>query len=74
MAATQAAKEMRRYLKIDEVEAKTMQIEDLEETVVNAFEDVGEDEDESVEVVEQKKTKKQGLKTCWCKQHKHMNY
>jgi hypothetical protein len=52
MAATQAAKEMRRYLKMDEVEACTIQIEDLEETVVNAFEDIGEDEDETAKVRE----------------------
>ena len=34
-----------------------MQIEDLEETVVNAFEDVGEYEDDSAEVVETRKDK-----------------
>ena len=47
MAATQATKEMKRYLKMEEVEAWTIQIEDLEEIVENAFEDIREDEDES---------------------------
>jgi hypothetical protein len=59
MVATQAAKEMRRYLKMDKVETSTIQIENLEETVVNAFEDIGEDEDETAEVRE-KKTKRLG--------------
>ena len=62
MAATQAAKEMRRYLKMDEVEAGNVQIEDLEETSVNAFEDIGEDEDESAEVVETRKDKETRIK------------
>ena len=31
MTITQAAKKMRRHMKIDEVEARTMQIEDLQE-------------------------------------------
>lgn len=60
MATIQTAKEMSRYLKMDEVEAKTIQIEDLEETVVNIFEDIGEDEDESAKVMETKKTKMLG--------------
>jgi hypothetical protein len=47
IAATQAVKEMRRYLKMDEVEVGTIQIEDLKETVVNAFEDIREDNDET---------------------------
>jgi hypothetical protein len=62
MAATQVAKEMRRYLKMDEVEACTIQIEDLEETVVNTFEDIGEDEDETIEVKETKKDKEARIK------------
>ena len=57
MAAIQTQKEMRRYLKIDEVETITIQIEDLEEIVVNAFEDTGEDDDEIAKVIETKKTK-----------------
>ena len=57
MAATQTAKEMKKYLKMDKVKAGTIQIEDLKETTVNAFEDVGEDEDENTEVVKTKKTK-----------------
>ena len=60
MATIQTAKEMSRYLKMDEVEAKIIQIEDLEETVVNIFEDIGEDEDESAKVMETKKTKMLG--------------
>ena len=60
MATIQSAKEMSRYLKMDEVEAKTIQIEDLEETVVNIFEDIGEDEDESAKVMETKNTKMLG--------------
>ena len=60
MATIQTAKEMSRYLKMDEVEAKTIQIEDLEETVVNIFEDIGEDEDESAKVMETKKEKMLG--------------
>ena len=55
MAATQTQKEMRRYLKIDEVETRTIQIEDLEEIVVNAFKDIGEDDDEIAKVIETKK-------------------
>ena len=62
MAATQAAKEMRRYLKMDEVEAGSVQIEDLEETVVNDIEGIEEDEDESAEVVETKKDKEARMK------------
>jgi len=62
MAATQAAKEMRRYLKMDKVEAGNVQIEDLEETSVNAFEDIEEDEDESAEVVETRKDKETRIK------------
>jgi formamidopyrimidine-DNA glycosylase len=62
MAATQAAKEMRRYLKMDEVEANTIQIEDLEETIVNAFEDIEEDEDETAEVRKTKKDKEARIK------------
>lgn len=52
MAATQATKKMRKYLKIDKVEVGTVKIEDLEETVVYAFENVKEDEDDCAEVVE----------------------
>ena len=62
MAATQAAKEMRRYLKMDKVEAGSVQIEDLEETVVNDIEGIEEDEDESAEVVETKKDKEARMK------------
>lgn len=51
MAATQATKKMRKYLKIDKVEVGTVKIEDLEETVVYAFENVKEDEDDCAEVV-----------------------
>ena len=54
MAATQTTKKMRGYLKMDKVEAWTIQIEDLEETVVNAFENIREDENESVEVIKKK--------------------
>ena len=50
MAATHAAKELKKCLKINEIEARTMQIEDLEKFVINAFEDIRKDEDESVEV------------------------
>ena len=39
-----------------------MQIEDLEETVVNPFENIGEDEDESTEVVETIKDKETRIK------------
>ena len=55
MAATQAAKEMRRYVKMDEVEARSVEIEDIEETVVNDIESLEEDEESSVEAVETKK-------------------
>ena len=57
MATTQAANEMRRYLKMDEVEARSVEIEDIEETVVNDIESLEEDEESSVEVVETKKDK-----------------
>ena len=57
MVATQAAKEMKRYLKMDEVEAINVEIEDIEETVVNDIESVREDEDSSVEAVETRKDK-----------------
>lgn len=52
MTATHAVIEMIRYLKMDEIEVGTIQIKDLEETVVNAFEDIREYEDESAEVIE----------------------
>ena len=57
MATTQATKEMRRYLKMDEVEVGSVEIEDIEETMVNDIESVEEDEDSSVEVVETRKDK-----------------
>lgn len=57
MAAIQVAKEMRKYLKMDEVKVGAMQIEDLKEIVINEFKDITEDEDESTEVVELRKDK-----------------
>ena len=63
MVVTQAAKEMtqmRRYLKMDEVEAWTIQIEDLEEPVTNVFENIGEYEDENAEAMKTKMTKMLG--------------
>ena len=48
---------MRKYLKIDEIEARIMQIKDFEETVVNEAIDIEEDEDENAEVVKIKKNK-----------------
>lgn len=62
MAATQAAKEMRRYLKMDDVEAGRLQIEDIEETMVNDIEVIDEDEDPSTEVVETRKDKETRIK------------
>ena len=58
MAITQAT--MRRYMTIDEVEAKTMQIEDLEKLwyMYLLFKDVRKVEDKSAEVVKTKKIKK----------------
>lgn len=58
MAITQAT--MRRYMTIDEVEAKTMQIEDLENLwyMYLLFKDVRKVEDKSAEVVKTKKIKK----------------
>jgi len=38
MATTQAARKMRKYLKMDEVEVRTIKIEDLEKIEVNVFE------------------------------------
>jgi hypothetical protein len=55
MATTQAAKEMRRYMKMNKIEAITILIEDLEETVVNTFEDIKKNEDESVKIIKTKK-------------------
>jgi len=55
IAATQATNYMRRYLKMDEVEVKTIQIKDLEKTMVNIFEDIREYEDENMEVVDTEK-------------------
>ena len=63
MAATQAAKEMRRYLKMDKIEAGSLEIEDIEETVVNDIESVEEDEDSSVEAVETRKDKEARTKS-----------
>ena len=45
---------MSRYLKMDEIEACTIQIENLKNTVVNKFEDLEENVDDNVEVVELK--------------------
>ena len=73
-AATQAAKEKRRYLKKDEVEARSVEIEDIEETVVNDIESVEEDKDSSVEAIETRKDKEARTKACLYKLHKHMNY
>ena len=39
---------------MDEVGARTIQIEDFEEIVVNAFEDIGKDEDESADIIKTK--------------------
>jgi len=47
MVVTQVAKEMRRYLKLDEVEARRVQIEDIKETMVNDIEGPRDDEDSS---------------------------
>ena len=63
MATTQAAKEMRRYLKMDEVEAGSVEIEDIEETVVNDIESVEEDEDSNIEAVEMRKDKEASTKS-----------
>ena len=63
MATTQAAKEMRRYLKMDEVETGSVEIEDIEETVVNDIESLEEDEKSSVEAVETKKDKEARTKS-----------
>ena len=63
MAAIQAAKEMRRYLKMDEIEAGSVEIEDIEETMVNDIESVEEDEDSSIEVVETRKDKEARTKS-----------
>jgi len=62
MATTQATKEMRRYLKMDEVEGGRVQIEDIQETMVNDIEGLEEDEDPSVEVVETRKDKEARVK------------
>jgi enamine deaminase RidA (YjgF/YER057c/UK114 family) len=51
---TQTAKEMRRYLKMDDVKVWTIWIEDLKKTMINAFEDIGENKHESSKVVETK--------------------
>ena len=58
VAPKQVVKEMRIYLRMDEVQLITVQIEDLKETVINECEDIDEDEeDEREEVVKQKTTK-----------------
>jgi len=62
MAATQAAKEMRRYLKMDEVEAGNEKIEDIEEMVVNDIEGPGDDEDSSAKAIETRKDKEDRMK------------
>ena len=63
MATTQAKKEMRRYLKMDEIEAGSVEIEDIEETVVNNIESVEEDEDSSVQAIETRKGKEARTKS-----------
>lgn len=63
MAATQVAKEMRRYLTTYKIEAKIMQIEDLEGSVVNHIKDIKEDEDASAEVVKTKIDKEARIKS-----------
>ena len=63
MVATQIAKKMRRYLKMDEVEAGSVEIEDIEETMVNDVESLEEDEESSVEAVETKKDKEARTKS-----------
>lgn len=62
MAATQAAKEMRRYLRMKEVEAGNMLFEDLEGTEVNENDGVEEEEELSAEIVETKKDKEARIK------------
>jgi len=57
---------MRRYLKMDEVEARNEQIKDIEEMVVNdieaSIEGPRDDEDSSVEVVKTKRDKEIRMK------------
>lgn len=53
-------KKMKRYLKINDIERRIIQIKDLEETEINEFEDIEEIEDENAEVVEKKITKRLG--------------
>jgi len=60
--AIQATKEMRRYLKMDEVEARKVQIEDTEEIVVDDIEGLEKDEDPSARVVETRKDKEARMK------------
>jgi hypothetical protein len=60
MATTQAARKMIKYLKMNEVQVRTIKIEYLEKIEVNVFEDIREDEDESTKVVKTKKRKMLG--------------
>jgi len=54
---------MRRYLKIDEVELRSVQIEDLKKIVGNDIESIGHDEDSSTKAIETGKDKKARIKS-----------
>lgn len=66
MEIIQTAKEIKKCLKMDKIEALTMQIEDLKESVVNSFEDITKNKDERTKVVETKQDIEARLKKLTC--------